>query len=275
MSDRIPKIIGSSINLLSHVSARLAAKLSIEIFSRPQKGRVTKEQAVFLDQADQKVIYCEKTPVMTYHWTGKNDTILLAHGWESNSSRWEELINALNALNYNVIALDAPAHGRSGSPVFNALLYSDFIDAVSQQFRPQIIIGHSVGGMATAFKYSENQYDHLKKLVLLGAPAHFEGVFNRYVDLMGYNKRVETKIHNMVYERFGNWPSYYSIAELSKNFKIPGLIIHDKNDKIIPYEDALLIASKYKNSELVTTKNSGHGLKNKDIYNTVLEFIKA
>ena len=51
---------------------------------------------------------------MTYRWLGKKETILLAHGWESNSFRWKDLIVKLDtALDYNVIALDAPAHGRS------------------------------------------------------------------------------------------------------------------------------------------------------------------
>ena len=65
---------------------------------------------------------------MTYYWEGNNKTILLAHGWESNSFRWKNLITELQRYGYSIVALDAPAHGDSGSKMFNAILYSEFIN---------------------------------------------------------------------------------------------------------------------------------------------------
>ena len=70
------------------------------------------------------------------------------HGWESNSGRWKNIIQRLQQEQYNIVALDAPAHGASGSSSFNAILYSKFITVVSKNFKPNFFIGHSVGGMA-------------------------------------------------------------------------------------------------------------------------------
>ena len=51
----------------------------------------------------------------------------------------------------NIVALDAPAHGTSGSKIFNAVLYSKFIEVVCKEFKPSILMGHSVGGMAISY----------------------------------------------------------------------------------------------------------------------------
>ena len=55
---------------------------------------------------------------------------------------------------------------------------------------------------------------------------------------------------------------------------IETLIIHDKNDPVIPYSDALEIKSSLKNCELFTTNGLGHGLKSKIVIETISKFIE-
>ncbi len=273
MDHLIPKIIGYFINALSLFSSKTAGKISLTLFATPRNGKVTQLQSDFFDSAVIEQLEYDNLPIMTYHWSGRNETILLVHGWESNAYRWKEFIEELQKKNYNVIALDAPAHGNSGSKVFNAILYSEFINVVSKKFEPEVVIGHSVGGMASVFAQFSYNYKHLKKLVLLGAPAHFTGVLQRYVDMMGYNESVHNEIRKLVLKRFGQPPEYYSTSNFTKSIMAEGLIIHDEKDKIIPFNDAQLISLSYQNSELISTSGFGHGLKDQTIYNAILDFI--
>ena len=197
----------------------------------------------------------------------------MAHGWESNASRWDYILEDLKAQEFNIIALDAPAHGRSGGKQFNAVLYSEFINVVAQKFQPEIILGHSVGGMASVFFMHNHELTSVKKMILLGTPAHFTGVFSRYKSMMGYNKRISNGLDNIVLERFGKPVDYFSAANFTKSIKAKGLIIHDKKDKIIPYEDAQLFANRYKDSELISTTGFGHGLKDESLTPKIIEFI--
>ena len=80
-------------------------------------------------------------PIQTYHWKGSKETVLLAHGWESNSNRWRYEIEKLQTEGYTIIALDGPAHGGSGSATFNAILYSEFINVVSQNVQTHVFYG--------------------------------------------------------------------------------------------------------------------------------------
>ena len=274
MSNTIIKIIGNSLNALSYVAPRYANTKALDLFSTPRKGRITPKQELFLNTANKQSFTYNEYSVMSYHWQGSGPTILLAHGWESNAQRWEELITLLKPLNYNIIAVDAPAHGASSGKQFNAVLYSECINVVVNNFNPDVIVGHSVGGMSTAFYQYKYQNEAIKKLVLLGAPAHFVGVFKRYVDMMGYNKRIENGLNHLIVERFNKQPSYFSIADFAKTITTKTLIIHDTEDKIIPYNDAELIVANHNNAAFVSTSGFGHGLRKPPVYKHILDFLK-
>jgi len=269
----IHKTIGFTINLMSFVSPKLAGKLALTIFSTPLKGRIREADFDFLNSAFKEELSQGDLPVMTYRWVGKNKTILLAHGWESNSARWKSLINNLKKQDYNIIAIDAPAHGRSGSKQFNAILYSEFINVAAKKFNPDIIVGHSVGGMAAIFYQHKYQNIDLEKLVLLGAPSNFSGVFERYVRMMGYNNIIDKQIGKIVLKKYGHLPDYFSAAEFTKSINTSGLIIHDERDRVIPYQDAINFEQKYKNAQLIRTEGLGHSLNSETVFEYINTFI--
>lgn len=275
MSNYIPKIIGGAINFTSYFSSRFAGKVAIALFSMPKKGKIQAEESEYLKSAIQDLVNFENLSIKTYHWKGNKETILLAHGWESNSFRWKDLIEQLKTQNYNIVALDAPAHGASGGKRFNALLYSEYINMVAKKFNVHTIIGHSVGGMATIFFQHKYQLKSIERLILLGAPADFIGVFSRYENMMGYNKRVSKALENYVLKHYNHLPEYFSPSVFSKEITAKGLIIHDKKDRIIPYKDGLKFKQHYANSEFVATKGFGHSLKSDIVYQHILDFLKV
>ncbi len=275
LNNAVPKIIGFFLNILSFASPKLAAKKALNLFATPRKGGVLDVQKAFLSTSTQDTLYLDATPIMTYHWKGNGKTVLLAHGWESNAFRWHKLVKALQAGNYNIVALDAPAHGQSGSKQFNALLYAEFINIVVTRFQPEIIIGHSVGGMASIFFQKKYQFQKLRKLILLGAPSEFVNVFNNYTSLLGYNKHLKKQLNKLIIDRFGDTPESFSSASYLEHITIQGLIIHDKKDKIIAYEEALLIDKSFKNAKLISTEGYGHSLHHDSINKHILEFLNS
>ncbi|MCL6296645.1 alpha/beta fold hydrolase [Jejuia spongiicola] len=269
----IPKIVGSLINTTSHVSKTYAANKAMALFAKPRKGKITLDQAKYLKSSKQLEFEYNGLKIMTYQWVGNEKTILLVHGWESNTARWKNLISVLEKYNYNIIALDAPAHGNSGSETFNAILYSEFINIVSKKFQPEIIIGHSVGGMASIFFQKEYPLASLKKMILLGAPNEFKDIFKNYINLLNYNSKVVNALEDLVVKRFGAPSNSFSTAKYSTSIKVDGLIIHDKKDKIIPFNDSEAIHKNLKNSKLIQTSGYGHSLNNNVVHNHIIEFI--
>lgn len=274
MKTFLVKSIGSYINLLSYVSKPYAASKALHLFTTPRAGKISEEQSDFLHTAYQEELRYDDYPIMTYRWLGSKQTILLTHGWESNSGRWKKLIISLKKKGYNIIALDAPAHGRSGGLIFNALLYAEFINVVAKRFSPDIIIGHSVGGMASVFFQHKYQVSGLQKIILLGAPSEFKDVMTRYTNMLGYNNRIVKQLEHTLLERFGSEVDDFSTARFVQNISSQGLIIHDEDDHIIPYNDALLIQKGFKNSQLITTKGMGHSLLHDSVLDHIYAFIE-
>lgn len=275
MGNTIIKFIGTSFNVLSYVMPKYTSIKALDLFATPRRGHIKPKQLLFLDTAERLNLKYKDTTIATYHWKGNGTTILLVHGWESNTQRWEKLIHHLQKLDYNIVSLDAPAHGASSGKQFNAVLYSECINVVVNHFNPEIIIGHSVGGMATGFFQYNYQNKNIKKLVFLGAPAKFADVFKRYVDMMSFNKRIEDGLNNLIVERFNKEPSHFSLANFAKTITTKTLVVHDTEDKIIPYNDAKLITEHHNNAEFVTTTGYGHGLRNDVVYKHILDFISS
>lgn len=273
MSSYVMKSIGKALNATSLVSPKMATKKALSLFASPRKGRYNDAQKHVIESAFFEEILYKKMEIATYRWVGKGKTVLLAHGWESNAARWDYILEDLKAQDYNIIALDAPAHGRSDGKQFNAILYSEFIGEVAKKFQPDVLMGHSVGGMASVFSMHLNELNSIEKMVLLGAPAHFTGVFSRYKSMMGFNTKISKGLDNIVLERFGHPISYFSTANFTESIAAKGLIIHDKKDRIIPYEDGQLLANRYKNSEFITTTGFGHGLKDASLTPQIISFI--
>ncbi|WP_179354607.1 alpha/beta fold hydrolase [Winogradskyella vidalii] len=273
MSSFVTKSIGNALNATSLISSKYASKKAINLFASPRKGRYNDRQKQIIESAFYEEVTYENYKIATYRWVGKGQTILLAHGWESNVARWSYILEELKAQDYNIVALDAPAHGRSSGKQFNAILYAEFINVIANKFQPDVLIGHSVGGMSSVFSMFKNNLSFIDKLVLLGAPAHFTGVFDRYKNMMGYNHRISSGLDRIVIERYGNPVSYFSTADFTESIKAKGLIIHDKKDRIIPYEDGQLLASRYKNAEFISTTGFGHGLKDASLIPKIITFI--
>lgn len=273
MASVLVTLVGLSVNGLSYISKNYAANKALSLFSKPRTGQISSIQAKFLETSVKQTLYYDGMKIMTYKWPGTKHTILLAHGWESNSGRWKLLINHLKKKNYTIICLDAPAHGNSESTYFNAILYAEFIHVAAKTFKPDIIIGHSVGGMSTVFFQNKYQLNCVKKLVLLAAPSEFTTILKQYTSMLNYNQRVIKQLNTIILERFGARPESFSTARFIKTIASKGLLIHDEGDQIIPYNEALLIKKNYQNSQLITTKGLGHSLNHKTVALHISEFI--
>jgi pimeloyl-ACP methyl ester carboxylesterase len=274
MSSLIIKSVGSALNATSLISSRYASQKALTLFASPRKGRYNEEQKTVIADAEQIDLNFQGLKIATYLWPGPGPTILLAHGWESNASRWNYLLEDLKQNKYNIVAIDAPVHGQSEGKLFSAILYADFLAEAIKYYDPLVLIGHSVGGMASVFCQYNHSFESVRKMVLLGAPAHFTGVFSRYKEMMGYNRKISNGLDNLVLQRFGKPVEYFSAANFTQDIEADGLIIHDKHDKIIPYEDALEFSRKYKNAVLITTTGFGHGLRDRSLTPRIIAFFK-
>ena len=262
-----------SLNALSYISKERAGEEGFKIFSKPRKGKLTADDEIFLNSAEKETIIFENINIQTYTWRGdENKKILLAHGWESNSARWKPLISMLKNKNYTVLALDAPAHGASGSKIFTQILYAEMINQVAKKHFPNILVGHSAGGFAISYFFNKYRPAQVKKIILLAPVSDNRVVFDLYFNFLGTNSRVKSGFYDFFKKKYGN-PEALIVSEFAKDFSVKALIIHDKNDEIVPYSQSEKIKAAWENSELILTENLGHSLRKDIIYDKLMNFL--
>ncbi|WP_231959524.1 alpha/beta fold hydrolase [Nonlabens sp. Hel1_33_55] len=269
----VPKLYGFYFNTVSVFSKEKAGKLALGVFSYPRAGKIQPFQNEFLDTARKQKLITEEGFIQLYHWKGNGKTILLIHGWESNSWRWKYLIEPLQKLDYNIISIDAPAHGASTGTDFNAVKYSREIKKVMDLFHPEIVIAHSVGAMATVYQESKNPHTYLEKLVLLGGPDRFDKIMRGYQRLTGFNDKVYHGMDDLLYKYYGFHISDFNTADFVKDIDAEVLLVHSEQDAIVSYKSMASIAAGLKNATTYTSKTGGHSLHTPEVVDQILAFL--
>lgn len=271
------KVVGAFVNLISLVSMHTAVHWVHKLFATPRKGKLKPQHLpVFLQQAHSDFLIYKEEKVYTYQWNQTavdKPLILLIHGWESNSARWEALVDYLGD-DFRYVALDAPSLGMSYGKNLSVKNYQEVIDLALTTFKPQFVVGHSLGAFALFQQIGEGNYSWLEKAVIMGAFDRFEVILGHYYNLLGYSKRVREAYQDYI-QRLINKPlSSYCSTEATKTVHIPVLCIHDREDPQVAYQEAEYFhrALVQQNNRLVSTTNLGHSLQDEVVFKTIQAF---
>ncbi|UFH35639.1 alpha/beta fold hydrolase [Flavobacterium acetivorans] len=268
------KSVGLYINLLSFVSPAKATQLAYSLFSNPRKGKLSKiNLPKVLEEAEKETFRHKEHSFQTYTWKGNEKTILLVHGWESNASRWENILPYLQKSGSTIIAIDGPAHGLSSGTEFNIPQYAEFIDIVVQKFKPQSLIGHSLGGKTCLYYQSVYQNNSLEKMVVLGSPSDFKIILNNYISLLSLNTKISKGLERHYLEHFRLQLDYFSGQLFASKIKIKGFIAHDMDDEVVLFEEGKKIACTWEGAIFIETKGLGHSMHDDELYKRVSEFL--
>ncbi|MBK0370812.1 alpha/beta hydrolase [Flavobacterium agrisoli] len=268
------KSIGIYLNCLSYIHPEKALSKSYALFSQPRLGRLQKEKLpAILQNTITETFTHEDHHFQTYIWQGNENTILLVHGWESNSARWEKTLPYLQKSGSTIIALDAPAHGQSSGVEFNVPLYTQFIQKAVQKYQPKSIIGHSIGGIACVYHQYLFPESSIQKMVILGAPSDLRTLLNNYQGMLGLNRKNYSLLERRFLTHFNFNVEDFSGSKFAEKITIEGLIAHDQTDTVVAYSEGEKMATSWKKSQFITTNGLGHGMHNSDLYEKVYSFL--
>lgn len=274
-SKYLPKVYGAYFNMLSLFSKKKAAKKTFELFCTVRKGRVLPQQSDYLEKAKYSVEDTLGHRLQTYNWPGNSETVLLVHGWESNSFRWRNLISKLQDADYNVFSFDAPAHGNSSGKLFNVPLHADCVQHMIKAFKPVHLIGHSIGGMTIL--YNQSKYSHLEveKIVTIGSPSEFHEILEHYQGLLSFNNRVLKAFEDYVLERFGFRVRDFSSSKFVESIPKKGLLLHDELDALAPFHASEKVHARWKGSQFIRTRGLGHSMHQEHLNEQIVGFLKS
>lgn len=268
-------LVGTTINILGFISPQLGAKVAMYLFQKPRRKKLNERQIDFLNSA-KITIPDGQANIAYYSWGTGERSILLNHGWESGVIRWKPYIDNLINLGYRVIAVDAPGHGLSTAPKFNAYLYSMALYPLIQHYQPEIVIGHSIGGFVSILTGAEREALQPDNYILLAPNNKIKDTFQTYQKMIGMTERVMKASLDSVpsITPEGKPIDYFASETLIKRIPVPITIIHDKEDSLLPYTESEKLASLFPNVTLHITEGYGHRLKSTDIVQKIVKVVE-
>ncbi len=268
------KTIGFFINLLSFFLPKIAIAFAFGLFSEPKKGRLSIDNLPdFMQKAEIDSFVFRGQRFKSYVWKGNETTVLLAHGWESNSLRWEKLLPFLQEKGCTIIAVDGPAHGLSTGNTFDIPKYAAFINIVAQKYNPQFLVGHSLGGISCLFYQYFYKNNAIKKIISLGSPSDFKIILENYFKLLSLNSTVVKGLELQYRKILRSSLSFFSASYFASKIDVNGLIAHDFDDGTVNIGEARKIANAWKDSIFIETKGLDHSMHDADLYKKISQFL--
>lgn len=267
--------IGKALNFLHTVSPKTGGQLAFGLLSTPKRLPLNVDDRLILEYAWPLDFSDFDYSVKGYVW-GDGPMILLLHGWQTNASRWRAFIPRLVEAGYSVVAIDAPAHGRSKGTSLTLLQYIEVARRVLETLPPiHAIIGHSLGAMAGVIGLSQSKCNRPEKMVLLGTFSSPKGLLNQFANYLGLQPSLIKSIETEVKRLSGKDIDQLDLTQhLVRNQVDQIQIIHDQYDRIAPVENAYRLAAILEKPELIITEGCGHRLLKPRVVDAVVNFLQ-
>lgn len=186
---------------------------------------------------------------------GSGPTVLLMHGWEGRPTQFAALIRGLVAAGYGVVALDAPAHGRSPGQEANVVLFARALLEAASELPPlQAVIGHSMGGASALLATQMGLRS--AALVSIAAPSRILTMLRGFARHMGLPPLARSHFIRLVEEKAGMPAAQLDVQRYQ--LELPGLIVHAEDDPLVPVGEAELIHRAWFDSQLLCLPAGGH-----------------
>lgn len=263
--------------MLSAISKNKAAAKAFDLFCTPQSRNKNRLPRVF-EEAERLHFNFEGFKIAGYRWNHPAERkVLILHGFESSIINFDRYIKPFIQKRYEVLAFDAPAHGRSTGKRITAVLYKDFIRHIHRRYGPiQSFMAHSLGGLALCLALEEIKHDENYKVVLIAPATETTTAIDQFFRFLKLDEGLRPEFEKIITRLGEKSSSWYSIRRAVQSIRAKILWFHDEDDLQTLYSDALTVKKEnFPNLEFVITKGLGHSKIYRDnrVIEAIVEFL--
>ena len=237
------------------VDPRLAARWAEALFFTPPRPR--KSRTVLPAGARRLDVASPSGPVAAWSW-GSGPAVYLVHGWGGRAEQLGAFVAPLVARGFRVVALDGPGHGASPGRRSSGPEIGRALAAAAGRIAPAHgVVAHSLGAAAVVFAMREGL--RVGRVAFVGAPAdplEWVETFGRRLRLDG---RVMAEMRRRSESRLSaRWDDLPILPLRDLAGPPPLLVVHDHDDREVPWRDGAAIAAGWPGARLMETRGLGH-----------------
>lgn len=249
------RLFRAGFRMLEWCSPRLSAWAARYIFLSPRRYRRPAWERELLATAEPSTLRLGEREVAMWSW-GTGSPIVLVHGWEGRGAQLGHLVEPLMAMGHRVITFDAPAHGDTAGRQTNLMEFADCLWAVHRQVGPlAAVVAHSMGAGATGLAMSEGL--PVGRAAFVAPPDDMAEITRRFADFIGLGDEGLGRLRKDLAQTVQVRVETLNARRFARRRRPPMLVIHDRDDAVMPFEDGAAVAGAY-GAQLVATRGLGH-----------------
>jgi pimeloyl-ACP methyl ester carboxylesterase len=194
---------------------------------------------------------------------GDGRPVYLVHGWGGWGGQLVAFVRPLVERGYRVVAYDSLSHGESDrgalGPRRSTLVeMAEVLAAVADVYGPPAgVIAHSLGAPATAWALRAGV--KADRVVFVAPPANPAPYLGMVVRGLGFGRRVLARTRARAERRVSVPLADFDVPRVAAELDTPPLlVVHDVDDREVPWSDGSAIADAWPRATLLSTTGLGH-----------------
>ena len=242
---------------IARLLPNLASRLAYFLWFRTRRYPLPERERAWRDSAKKLRIPWRSTTLQLYEW-GEGPVCLLLHGWNGRGTQLGAIAQALAENGYRAVAVDLPGHGETKGHQTDVFEIADAVSTVARHYQSvHALIAHSFGNVALAWLLHRGL--ETKAAVFVCPPNEMSTLFDYYCRVMRIPGSVRERLAQRVDNRLGTsvWAETSTIANVAA-LTVKGLVIHDRDDRELPWRFGEAVAKAWPGAEFLRTQRLGH-----------------
>lgn len=267
-------LLRAALRALSVASPRLAGRWLYHLWLATHRFPEPSRETRWRQQASTFTVAANGGPLTFYSW-GQGPGVLLLHGWNGRGTQMGAFAAPLVQSGYRAVALDAPGHGRSPGNSATIFQIIDAVERAADAVGPLAgVVTHSFGAMVIARALRNGLT--AQRVVCIAPPARMAFLIDSFCTSLRAPPAARADLVRRLQLRFGTDIEAQVAADANAaQLSVPALIIHDRYDRDVPWQQGELLANAWPGARLMLTRGLGHSriLRNGAVIQASVDFI--
>lgn len=240
--------------LAAHSDGHLAA--ARHAFSTPERVALSAAEKAALADAAEPPLRHEGHKLA--RWTlGVGPRVVLVHGWSSRGAHLLGFAQPLVDAGFSVTLFDLPGHGDSGGQSASVVHAGRALRTVMTALGDvHAVIGHSMGSAAALLAFAHGL--QVKRSVHLAGPSSLTPMVKGIAKAHGLGPADAAAFAGWVEGFIGTRLTCVDLERLQHGLRHPGLIVHDPEDRTVPFAASQALHMAWAGSHLERVAGLGH-----------------
>lgn len=242
---------------------RFSGRLVARLFLTPQHYPVQSDAGRELLATAERQRAGDEAAAVVYRWRNRGPRVLVLHGWSDRAANLGDVIRRLLDAGYDVTAADMPAHGDARGKRTNMREWQLVLRGLSPESGWHAVVAHSLGAFVASVLTRGDlpQYGTpaiVDRLVLLAPPNASMDMLDIFCDALRVPPSVRVHavrvLSDIIHADFASFSTGAALA----GYAGEALIIHDREDRRVPFSHFEAIRRNAPRHRYVETQGLGH-----------------